>query len=73
MVMATFISANQYCIAFAGTIIVAGDRRYFIGRSISYRWLFCPGKLKEDAYPGSQELEPYAYLSFVCSFYSIFK
>ena len=51
--MATFISPDQCCIAFTGTIIVAGDRGYFIGRSISYRGLFCPAKFKEDAYPGA--------------------
>src|SRR6188768_345761 len=73
MVMATFISTDQCSIAFARTLIVAGDRRYFIGRPISYRWLFCPGKFKEDAYPGAKELEPTAYLSVVCPFYSIFK
>ena len=69
----TFISTNQCCIAFARTIIVVGYRRHFIDHSISYRRLFCPGKFKKDAYPSSQELEPYAYLSFICPFYSIFK
>src|SRR6187399_3698669 len=73
VVMAAFISTDQCCITFARAIAVVGDRRHFIDHSISYRWVFCPGKFKKDAYPGSQELEPFAHLSFVCTFYSISK
>ena len=73
MVMATFVSACQYCITGSGSIIVAGNRRYLADRPIPDRWVFCAGKFAEDAYPGSEELESYAYLSFVRTFYSIFK
>src|SRR5678810_168917 len=73
MVMATAISSHQHCITGAGAIIMAGYREHLIGHSISYWRIFCTGKFKEDAYPGSKELESFADLSFVCSFYSIFK
>ena len=51
MVVATFFTADQYCVAGPGSIIVAGYRKYLIDHSISYRRIFCAGKFKKDAYP----------------------
>ena len=73
MVVAELISTDQYCITRAGAIIMAGYRGHPIDHSISYRRIFCTGKFEEDAYPGTEELESYAYLSLICSFHSFFK
>ena len=69
--MAASFATHQYCNAITGPVFMVVDLKYFAYHSVSYRRIFCTGKLKKDAYPGKEKLEPHAHLSFVWAFYSL--